>query len=183
MTMVHLEPGSCLCSLAKMNRSTFLSAASLVLITAVPGVWLACGASNKPPESPAGETTMADGGEAAMADAASAASPESSSAPSESASAAPETSAAPAPAPTPLSESDCGKCIDKTCAKSAAACEKNTDCDSTLDSIHSCAADKGALACVTGATPPTAAKPKKLANSYVTCAKKAVAKACKAKCQ
>jgi hypothetical protein len=39
------------------------------------------------------------------------------------------------------------------------------------------------LACVTGATPPTAAKPKKLANSYVTCAKKAVAKACKAKCQ
>jgi hypothetical protein len=165
-----------------MNRSTFLSAASLVLITAVPGVWLACGASNKPPESPAGETTMADGGEAAMADAASAG-PESTSAPAESASAAPETSAASAPAPTPLSESDCGKCIDKTCAKSAAACEKNTDCDSTLDSIHSCAADKGALACVTGATPPTAAKPKKLANSYVTCAKKAVAKACKAKCQ
>jgi hypothetical protein len=88
--------------------------------------------------------------------------------------------AAPPPAPT-FGSTDCGQCVDKTCAKPAAACGKNTDCQSTLDSVHSCSS--GAATCVASPNLPSAAKPKKLATAYETCAKKAVAKACKAKCQ
>ena len=43
--------------------------------------------------------------------------------------AADTSAAAPAtPAAPPMSGTDCGKCIEKTCAKQAAACGKNTDC-------------------------------------------------------
>jgi hypothetical protein len=75
---------------------------------------------------------------------------------------------------------DCGACIDKTCSKQATACGKDSDCQATLDSIHGCS--KAVAACIS-TTPPSTAKPKKLATAYETCAKKAVAKACKAKCQ
>jgi hypothetical protein len=50
-----------------------------------------------------------------------------------------------------------------------------------LDAIHGCSGTAGS--CIDGATPPTAAKPKKLAAAYGKCAKKALTKACKTQCQ
>jgi hypothetical protein len=164
-----------------MSSIKTISLSSLVLAVVVPLAWVACG-GGKPPETPSDEK---GDGEAPSAEASSPASSASATAES-SASAAPSASAvasAAPPAAPPLGDSDCGKCIDKTCAKQVTACGKNSDCQSTLDGIHSCGSDTGAASCLSGATLPTGAKPKKLANSYETCAKKAVAKACKAKCQ
>ena len=165
-----------------MSRSPHIPIISLLLIAAVPFAWIACGGGEtKPPESPASESSAAGSSEAPAASdtpAASSAAPaaEASSAP------APEPPAAsPPPAPT-LGSTDCGKCIEKSCAKQEAACAKNSDCQSALDSISGCSS--GAASCIDGATAPSAAKPKKLAAAYEACAKKAVtAKACKAKCQ
>jgi hypothetical protein len=165
-----------------MSRTHHLSITTLILIAAGPLAWLACGES-KPPQTAADESPSA-----------SAESEDSDAAPAETASAAEEPAPPPAktaaakpapppPAAPPLGGTDCGKCIDKTCAKQAAACGKNSECQSTLDSIHSCASDKGASACVEAAMPPSEPKPMKLAKAYETCAKKATTKACKAKCQ
>ena len=163
-----------------MSRVHRLSLSSLVLAVVVPLAWVACGGS-KPPETPADEKSD---GEAPAAESASAA-PASSATTDEAPSAAPaaSTAAAAPPSAPPLGDSDCGKCIDKPCTKQVAACGKNTDGQSTLDGIHSCGSDTGAAACIKAASQPTGAKPKKLATAYETCAKKAVTKACKAKCQ
>jgi hypothetical protein len=165
-----------------MSRAYRISVSSMVLAVVVPLAWVACGGS-KPPETPSDEKSNADSGEPAPADSSSAA--PAASAASDTSSAAPAASAAAAPPPSapPLGDSDCGKCIDKTCSKAVAACGKNTDCQSTLDGIHGCGSDTGAASCIGNANQPTGAKPKKLATAYETCAKKAVAKACKAKCQ
>ncbi len=164
-----------------MSRA-HLPIASLVLIVAVPLAWLACGGGeSKPPESAASESSSSASSAAPAASDSAAPADSASAAPAETASAAPEPAAA-APPPTPnLGSTDCGKCLDKTCAKQEAACGKNTDCQSTLDSIRGCSS--GAASCIDGATAPTAAKPKKLAAAYEACAKKAVTKACKAKCE
>jgi hypothetical protein len=169
--------------------------ASLLFVTAVPLVWVACGGS-KPPETPADEANNS-GDSAAPDPAASAASDDKSGdksadkasdkggdKSSDNAMAPAADSSPPATPPPPaMSDSDCGKCIDKVCAKPAAACGKNSDCQSTLDSFHSCGSDKGAAACISAASLPTTAKPKKLAAAYETCAKKAsTSKTCKAKC-
>jgi hypothetical protein len=159
-----------------------LSLASLFIVAALPLAWVACGGS-KPPETPADES----------ANNADAAEPASSAAPADSSAAAPAASddsskAAPAdttpatPPPPAMSDSDCGKCIDKTCAKPAAACGKDTDCQGTMDAFHSCGSDKGAAACIDAAAVPPKGKGKKLATAYEGCAKKAVTKACKAQC-
>jgi hypothetical protein len=163
-----------------MKRANRLPIISLGLILSVPLVWLACGGESKPAESPANEN------------AAGSAEPAASESPAASASAAPAAEATPAPAPTPepekstppppsLGSTDCGKCIDKTCAKQAAACGKDTDCQSSVDSIHSCS--QGGAACLDSASAPSAAKAKKLAAAFQTCGKNALKKACKAKCQ
>lgn len=173
-----------------MRRQTSLSLGSLVLLAAMPLAWLACG-GGKPPETPADESSSDNSSES------SSASPSDSSAPAgsssadmagESSSEAPAaTSAAPAAAPPPapaFGDSDCGKCVDKTCAKPLAACGKNTDCQSVVDAIHSCGSDKGASACIGSGSTPTSAKPKKLLGAYTKCATKATtSKACKASCQ
>jgi hypothetical protein len=169
---------------ASMSSIKRVSLSTLVLAVVVPLAWVACGGS-KPPETPSDEKANADGGETPAAESASAA-PAASAAADSSATAAPPpsaTAAASPPAAPALGDSDCGKCLDKICAKQVKACGKNTDCQSTLDGIHSCGSDTGAAACIGAANPPTGAKPKKLATAYETCAKKAVAKACKAKCQ
>ncbi len=167
-----------------MSRTHHLPIIPLLLIAAVPFAWIACGGGeSKPPESPASESSASSSSEApADSDASSAAASASAPAAEASSAPAPEPPAAsPPPAPT-LGSTDCGKCIEKTCAKQEAACAKNTDCQSTLDSISGCSS--GAASCIDGATAPSAAKPKKLAAAYEACAKKAVtAKACKAKCQ
>jgi hypothetical protein len=171
-----------------MSRS-HLSVASLVLLFAVPMSWVACG-GGKPAENPENAT-----GDDAAAGASSAAAETPSEAPASSAAASDTTketapaaadtstaAAAPPPAPA-ISTTDCGKCIEKACTKQAAACGKNNDCQSMLDAFHSCGSDKGASSCLDSATPPTAAKPKKLAAAYEACAKKAItSKACKASC-
>lgn len=167
-----------------MSRAQLLPITTLVLIVAVPLAWLACGGGTKPAESPSSETSAAGGSaepagsETPAASASSAAAAETAAAPSP----APESTAAAAPPPPSFGSTDCGKCIDKTCAKQAAACGKDTDCQSTLDTIHSCS--QSGAACVDAASPPSAAKAKKLAAAYEACGKKAAtAKACKAKCQ
>jgi hypothetical protein len=164
--------------------SRHLPATVLALVVAVPLPWLACGGGeSKPPESPASENSAAASAEESPAsEPAPAASASSSSASDTSASkSAPEETATAAPPPPSFGSTDCGQCVDKTCAKPAAACGKNTDCTATVDAIHSCSS--GAAACVDGATLPTAAKPKKLAKAYEACVKKAAtSKACKAKC-
>jgi hypothetical protein len=165
-----------------MNRA-HLSLSTLALCAFVPFAWIACG-GGKPPETPADES-------ASTADSSKAAGDDSSSAPASSNAAADTTpppadttpAAAPPPAAPAIGDTDCGKCIDKTCAKPAAACGKNTDCQSTIDAFHSCGSDKGAASCVDSATPPATGKPKKLAQAYEGCAKKAITKACKTKCQ
>lgn len=161
---------------------------SLILLATGPAFWLACG-GGKPAESPADENSGDDSGSAAPADSSSElpASAGSSTAAgggddTSSAPAASSASAAAAPPSTPpLGGSDCGKCIDKTCAKPAAACGKNSDCQAMIDAIHGC--NGAAASCIDGATAPTGAKPKKLAAAYGKCAKKAISKACKPQCQ
>jgi hypothetical protein len=168
-----------------MSRS-HLSVASLVLLVAVPMSWIACG-GGKPaenPENPTGDdAAAASSGETPSTEAPAAAAPADTGA---AAPAPAETAAAPAaPPPAPaISTTDCGKCIEKACTKQAAACGKNTDCQSTLDAFHSCGSDKGAQSCLDSASMPAAAKPKKLAAAYEACAKKAItSKACKASCK
>jgi hypothetical protein len=164
-----------------MSRA-HLPIASLVLIVAVPLAWLACGGGeSKPPESAASESSSSASSSAPASDSAAPADSASAAPAADTASAAPEPAASAPPPPPNLGSTDCGKCLDKTCAKPAAACGKDSDCQSTLDSIHGCSS--GAASCIDGATAPTAAKPKKLAAAYEACAKKAVAKACKAKCE
>jgi hypothetical protein len=170
-----------------MNRP-YTHAIALSLIVSVPFAWLACGGGeNKPAESPSSENEKAStSSEDSGASAASTGSAASSSAPAaeatSTASATAEATTASTPPPPPsLGSTDCGSCLDKTCSKQMTACGKNSDCQSALDSIHGCTS--GAATCIDGATAPTAAKPKKLAAAYETCAKKALAKACKAKCQ
>jgi hypothetical protein len=169
-----------------VSRSS--SALSALVLLAAPFVWVACG-GGKPPETPADESSPSDssGGSAASSDSSSsetAAAPASSGGDDKSSgdSAPAASAAAPAAPPTPnLGDTDCGKCIDKTCAKPAAACGKDTDCQSMIDSVHGCSS--GAASCIDNATPPSAAKPKKLAAAYGKCAKKAItSKACKASC-
>jgi hypothetical protein len=169
-----------------MSRVHSISLSALVLAVAVPFAWLACG-GGKPPETPADESSNADGGDttATTDKGASSASPASSSAGDDSSSSAAPAASATAAAPPPppaLSDTDCGKCIDKTCAKAEAACGKNTDCQSMLDGVHACTTAAGG--CISNASLPSAGKPKKLAAGFAACAKKAVSgKACKAKCQ
>lgn len=169
-----------------MSRS-HLSVASLALLFAVPMSWVACG-GGKPAENPenasgddaaAASSTESTGTEAPASSAASTEKTEEKPAATE------EKPAASAPPPAPaLSTTDCGKCIEKACTKQAAACGKNNDCQSTLDAFHNCGSDKGAQSCLDSASLPTAAKPKKLAAAYETCAKKAItSKACKASCK
>jgi hypothetical protein len=158
---------------------------SLLLLVAAPPVWLACGGGEpKPAESAADESSASGSSDAPPASSDSAAE-SASAAPAEKADTTPsaEPAAESSPPPSPnLGNTDCGACIDKACAKPAAACGKNTDCQSTLDSIHGCSS--GAASCISGATAPTGAKPKKLAGAFEACAKKALAgKTCKAKCQ
>jgi hypothetical protein len=160
---------------------------SLLLLATGPLTWLACG-GGKPPETPADESSSGDdSGSAAPADSTSSEAPAaagSAAASDDTSSAAPAASSAAAaspPAAPPLGGSDCGKCIDKTCAKPAAACGKNNDCQAVLDAIHGCNGAAGS--CLDGATPPTAKKPKALAAAYGKCAKKAISKACKSQCQ
>ena len=168
-----------------MSRAHRHTVATLIFVVSAPlasFAGLACGGGEtKPPESAASEGSASASSEAPAAS--------ESASPAESASAAAEPAASPssestassAPSSPPWGGTDCGRCVDKTCAKPMKACEKNTDCSSTLDSIHGCTS--GAATCVEAGTPPTAAKPKKLAAAYESCAKKAVTKACKAKCE
>jgi hypothetical protein len=176
-----------------MRSQTSLSLGSLVLLAAMPLAWLACG-GGKPPESPADESSS-DNSSSSAGDSSSAAPSDSSApagsaagggdmAPDNSGGAAGASSAAASPPPAPaFGDSDCGKCVDKTCAKPLAACGKNPDCQSVVDAIHSCGSDKGASACIGSGSTPTGAKPKKLLGAYAKCATKASSsKACKASC-
>jgi hypothetical protein len=159
------------------------SIAALLLLVAVPPAWLACGGGeSKPPETPASESSASASSEAPAASDSAAPAASESAAPAADTAEKPssESTAAASPPPPSFKSTDCGKCIDKTCSKQEATCGKNTDCQATLDSIHGCS--KGAAECV-GETPPSAAKPKKLATAYEACAKKAIAKTCKAKCK
>ena len=171
-----------------MRRNHNLPVAALLLIVPLPLAWLACGGGEtKPPETAASESDSekdSDKSKDKPAASDSAAPAESASAaeapPADTASAEPA-AASPPPAPS-FGSTDCAKCVDKTCAKQEKACGKDSDCQSVLDSIHSCSS--GAASCIDSATPPSAAKPKKLAGAYETCAKKAVAsKTCKKKCE
>jgi hypothetical protein len=173
-----------------MNLRRLLPTISLIALTAGPLSWFACGGTKPPPETPADETAAASSSAESTAESASAA-PAESAAPASTAAAAPaaaETTpsnpapAAPPPSPS-LGSTDCGRCLEKTCAKQATACGKDTDCQSTLDSIHGCSSDRGPAACIDNASAPTAGKPKKLATSFKMCAKSAAKKTCKAKCQ
>jgi hypothetical protein len=180
-----------------MRSQTSLSLGSLVLLAAMPLAWLACG-GGKPPESPADESSSDNSGSSESSSAA----PSDSSAPAGSAAggsdmspdnsgggaagaSSGESAAAASPPPAPaFGDSDCGKCVDKTCAKPLAACGKNPDCQSVVDAVHSCGSDKGASACIGSGSTPTGAKPKKLLGAYAKCASKAAtSKACKASCQ
>jgi hypothetical protein len=177
-----------------MRSQTSLSLGSLVLLAAMPLAWLACGGESKPPETPADESSADNSGGGSSPSGSAA--PSDSSAPASSAaggdmspdnsgaaSAAPAAAASPPPAPA-FGDSDCGKCVDKTCKAPLAACGKNPDCQSVVDAIHSCGSDKGASACIGSGSTPTGAKPKKLLGAYAKCASKAAtSKACKASCQ
>jgi len=173
-----------------MSRAHPLPITALVLIVAVPLGWFACGGGeSKPAESPAEQSAEQSSSAASSAEPAASEAPaaaaSSAAAEAPAASSPPaETTAAAAPAPPPapsFANTDCGKCIDKTCSKEAAACGKNNDCQATLDTIHACSSS--GASCLDSGTAPSAAKPKKLATAYEKCGKKAAAKACKAKCQ
>jgi cytoskeletal protein RodZ len=169
-----------------MTTARRLPITAFVLLASGPLAWLACGGGeSKPPETPATESSASASSEEPAGSSAPATAASASSAAASDTSAAPASTSEPTkeapPPPSPsLGSTDCGKCIDKTCSKQEASCGKNTDCQATLDSIHGCS--KGAAECI-GETPPSAAKPKKLAAAYEACAKKAIAKACKAKCK
>jgi hypothetical protein len=172
-----------------MNRR-LAPTALLLSFAALPMTWIACGGKTPPPENPSDESSSASpsgsGGDTTASSADipagntdTSSSSSSGSSDSSSASAAPAAPAAP-PAPA-MSDTDCGKCVDKTCAKQATACGKDASCKSMLDGFHSCT---GALqSCLDGATPPTDAKPKKLGAAFAKCAETAGKKTCKAKCQ
>jgi hypothetical protein len=160
---------------------------SFLLLATGPLTWLACG-GGKPPETPADESASSgdDGGASAPASSAAADMPatsDSSSATDTSAAPAASSAAPAAPPPAPaFGDSDCGKCVDKACAKPAGACGKNTDCQSMIDGVHSCSGTGGT--CVGGANLPSAKKPKALGTAWQKCANKALtSKACKASCQ
>ncbi len=171
-----------------MRSARHLSLSVLVLATG-PLFWLACG-GGKPPETPADESSSSSDDSSSSNSSAAASS--SADMPAASGAAADDTSAAPAasssapakadapPAAPTLGSTDCGKCIDTTCAKPAAACGKNSSCQDMIDAIHGCSG--AAASCIDGATPPSAAKPKKLAAAYGKCAKTSLKKACKAQC-
>src|SRR6185312_4837606 len=136
--------------------------------------------SKESSNSGSGSEAPASSAEAEKPAEAASAAPAEKPEPAATASAAPA-EAAPPPSPT-FGSTDCGSCVDKACAKPAAACGKESDCQSYVDSIHSCTS--GGATCLSSATAPTAAKPKKLAGAYGACVKKALAsKACKPKCQ
>jgi hypothetical protein len=169
-----------------MIRAKLLPLTTLVLLVSVPLAWLACGGGSKPAESPASDTasTGSSTEPAASDSAASAASASASSAADTPAPASTPEPAASSPPPTPsFDKTDCGKCVDKSCAKQAAACGKDNDCQVMLDSVHACTS--GGAGCVDSASAPTAAKPKKLATAFETCGKKAVGKggACAKQCK
>ncbi|HSY22764.1 MAG TPA: hypothetical protein VK841_11645 [Polyangiaceae bacterium] len=165
----------------------FRSVSFLVLCSSLPAVWLACGGGSKPPETPADESSSSSAGSESDGSAPSSAAADSASAaPAAEKPEKPEATAtaeaSPPPAPT-FGSTDCSACIDKVCAKAETACGKNTDCQAAIDSIHACTSP-GAASCISGATAPTDAKPKKLAAAVTGCEKKAIAgKTCKAKCQ
>jgi hypothetical protein len=164
-----------------MSYASRAPIAAFVLVAAVPLAWFACGGESKPPESAADQSSSATSS-AEPAASESAAPAESASAAAEAPSAAPAESSPPAAPPPPLfGATDCGSCIDKTCTKQSTACGKDPACQTTIDSIHACTS--GGAGCLDSATAPTGAKPKKLAAAYEACGKKAIAKACKAKCQ
>jgi hypothetical protein len=143
---------------------------------------LACGGESKPAANPTSESAPAASSEKSTSPDTAGPAASASSAPEAETTTPPAASAAPAPPPAPsLGSTDCGHCIDKTCAKPATACGKNGDCRLMMDGMHSCSS--GAASCIDGAMIPSTAKPKKLATAYEACAKKAVAKACKVKCQ
>jgi hypothetical protein len=173
-----------------MTRAHRLTLPSLLaLLVTVPLVWTACG-GGKPPETPADESKESGDGAAPAAstetpstEASTASNEKTEPAPSASEDSKASAPASPPPAPA-MSDSDCGKCIEKACKAPAAACGKNSDCQATIDSFHGCSSDKGAAACLDAASLPSGAKPKKLATAYEACAKKAsTSKACKATCK
>ena len=170
-----------------MIRAKLLPLSTLVLLVSVPLAWLACGGGSKPAESPASDTasTGSSTEPAASDSAASAGSASASSAAADTpAPASTPEPAASSPPPTPsFDKTDCGKCVDKSCAKQAAACGKDNDCQVMLDSVHACTS--GGAGCVDSASAPTAAKPKKLATAFETCGKTAVGKggACAKQCK
>jgi hypothetical protein len=167
-----------------MRRTHHLPVAALVLIVPLPLAWLACGGGeSKPPETAASESSASSESEkpAASDSAAAADSASAAAEPAPAATSAEPAAASPPPSPS-FGSTDCAKCVDKTCGKQEKACGKDTDCQSMLDSIHSCTS--GAASCLDSAAEPSSAKPKKLASGYETCAKKALAsKTCKKKCE
>ena len=181
--------------MAVMRSHTKLSLGSIVLFTALPFVWLACG-GNKPAKSP-DDTAGDDSGSSSSTSAAGSSSADMSSDNSSSggssagssgggssASSAAASSPPPPPPAPAFGDAPCGQCVEKACTKQLDACAKDNDCKSMSDAIHSCGSDKGASACLGSGTPPTAAKPKKLADAYSKCATKAAtSKACKPSCQ
>jgi hypothetical protein len=172
-----------------MSRAHRLPVTALFLAAAMPLAWIACGGGeSKPPETAASEDNS-DGGSSAPAEKADKSDKETPPAASSAAEDTPppaastaEAPAAAAPPPATFGSTDCGACVDKACAKPEATCGKNSDCQTMLDSIHSCTS--GGSSCIENASAPSAPKPKKLAGAVTTCAKKAMAgKTCKAKCQ
>src|SRR5579862_6238925 len=123
-----------------------LPLASLLLLVAVPLAWLACGGGGtKPPEAPAGESSASATSEApassdsAGSAASSASASEKSDTPAAASPSSDGTASTPPSAPS-FGSTDCGKCVDKTCAKQETACGKITDCEAVLESIHGCSA-------------------------------------------
>ncbi len=175
-----------------MRSHTKLSLGSLVLLTTLPLAGLACG-EKKPPETPSDQTGGDDSGSSSTSTPSGSSSADMSSdntgggggSSGGGSAATASASAPPPPPPAPaFGDSPCGQCVEKTCAKQLAACAKDNDCKSMSDAIHSCGSDKGASSCLGSGAPPTAAKPKKLADAYSKCATKATtSKTCKASCQ
>src|ERR1700730_13624948 len=136
-----------------MSRAHRLPTIALVLITAAPLAWFACGGGSKPPESPVDQSSSGESSSAASSSSGSDTSSSAASASAAPAAEAPsaatpssETTAASTPPPPSFNNTDCGKCINKACGKEAAACSKNSDCQVTLDGIHSCSS--GGASCL-----------------------------------
>lgn len=166
-----------------MTRPHLFRVASLLATVLAPPLWLACGGGEQKPAESAAEQSSESSSSEAPAASSAAAEDTASAAPAAAASTAPPAETTPPPPPPPtFGSTDCGSCVDKACGKQVTACGKNPDCQSAIDSVHSCTS--GGDSCVSGMTPPGDAKPKKLATAYQTCAKKALTgKTCKAKCQ